>query len=62
MSSEIKAVKSSASRFASKISKKVAPAKKEDPVEAIKKYKELLDMGAITQEEFEAKKQVLLDL
>lgn len=62
MSSEIKAVKSSASRFASKISKKVAPVKKEDPVEAIKKYKELLDMGAITQEEFEAKKQVLLDL
>lgn len=62
MSSEIKAVKSSASRFASKISKKIAPVKKEDSVEAIKKYKELLDMGAITQEEFEAKKQVLLDL
>ncbi len=28
----------------------------------IKRYKELLDMGAITQEEFEAKKKQLLDL
>lgn len=30
--------------------------------EELKKYKELLDMGAITQEEFEAKKNQLLDL
>ena len=28
----------------------------------LKKYKELLDMGAITQEEFEAKKKQLLEL
>ena len=28
----------------------------------IKKYKELLDMGAITQEEFDAKKRQLLNL
>ena len=62
MSSEIKAVKSSASRFASKISKKVASAKKEDPVEAVKKYKELLDIGAITQEEYDLKKKELLGL
>lgn len=32
------------------------------PVEMIKQYKELLDMGAITQEEFDAKKKQLLGL
>ena len=32
------------------------------PVEEIKKYKELLDSGAITQEEYDAKKKELLDL
>ncbi len=31
-------------------------------IEEIKKYKELLDMGAITQEEFEKKKKELLNL
>ena len=31
-----------------------------DNIEAIKKLKELLDMGAITQEEFELKKKELL--
>ena len=36
--------------------------KKEDNLEQIKKLKELLDMGAITQEEFEKKKKQLLDL
>jgi predicted Zn-dependent peptidase len=30
--------------------------------EQIKKFKELLDMGAITQEEFDAKKKQLLGL
>lgn len=35
---------------------------KSNPVEQIKKYKELLDMGAITQEEFDAKKKELLNL
>ena len=30
--------------------------------EEIKKYKELLDIGAITQEEFDAKKKQLLQL
>lgn len=35
---------------------------KKDPVTEIKKYKELLDMGAITQEEFEEKKKQLLAL
>lgn len=33
-----------------------------DPVEQIKKFKELLDLGAITEEEFEAKKKELLNL
>ena len=32
------------------------------PADEIRKYKELLDMGAITQEEFDAKKKQLLDL
>lgn len=32
------------------------------PADEIKKYKELLDMGAITQEEFDAKKRHLLNL
>lgn len=31
-------------------------------IEALKKYKELLDMGVITQEEFDAKKKQLLEL
>ena len=33
-----------------------------DPTEEVKKYKELLDMCAITEEEFEAKKKELLGL
>ena len=32
------------------------------PVEELKKYKELLDGGIITQEEFDAKKKQLLGL
>ena len=32
------------------------------PADEIKKYKELLDMGAITQDEFDAKKRQLLNL
>lgn len=32
------------------------------PADEIKKYKELLDMGAISQEEFETKKKRLLNL
>ena len=33
-----------------------------DPYEELKKLKELLDMGIVTQEEFDAKKKKLLDL
>ena len=32
------------------------------PAEELKKFKELLDMGVITQEEFDAKKKELLGL
>ena len=32
------------------------------PAEELKKFKELLDMGVITQEEFDAKKKALLGL
>ena len=40
------------------------PKRIRDPecVEELKKYKELLDMGAITQEEFDEKKKQLLGL
>ena len=40
------------------------PAQKsaEKPIESITKLKELLDMGVITQEEFDAKKKQLLGL
>ena len=34
---------------------------KEDPIEEIKKWKELLDSGALTQEEFDAKKEEILN-
>lgn len=34
--------------------------KNDDEIDKIKRYKELLDMGAITQEEFESKKKELL--
>ena len=33
---------------------------KEDPMEKIRKLKELLDIGAITKDEFESKKAILL--
>lgn len=36
--------------------------KEEDPYEQIKKLKELLDMGIISQEEFDSKKKEILKL
>lgn len=39
-----------------------APTPAVSPIEEIKKYKELLDMGIITQEEFDVKKKQLLGL
>jgi len=40
----------------------VHPNEKQNPTDELKKFKELFDMGAITQEEFDAKKKQLLDL
>ena len=39
-----------------------AVAQSDDSIEKVKKLKELLDMGALTQEEFDAKKRELLGL
>lgn len=39
-----------------------ASAPSHDPIEQVKKLKELLDMGALSQEEFDAKKRELLGL
>ncbi len=39
----------------------VQPAQKEDPLEKLKKLKELYDMGVISQEEYEEKRKKLLD-
>ena len=39
-----------------------APVSVASSADELKKYKELLDMGAITQEDFDAKKKQLLDL
>ena len=40
----------------------VSTAPTSSPADEIRKYKELLDMGAITQEEFDAKKKQILGL
>ena len=42
--------------------KEPAPPAANDPYEELKKLKELLDMGIVTEEEFNAKKKQLLDL
>ena len=43
-------------------SRRDAAVKETDPYEEVKKLKELLDMGIVTQEEFDTKKKQLLDL
>lgn len=58
----LKAAGKGAIGIASKIGSKLEKNKSVDPVEEIKKYKELLDIGAITQEEFDYKKSELLNL
>lgn len=63
VSSSIKNVGSQLSGITGKFSNKVANEPvKADPYEEIKKMKELLDMGIITQEEFDKKKSELLGL
>ena len=63
VSSGIKSVGSKASGIIGKFGKKQAEKEPTtDPIEEIKKYKELLDLGIISQEEFDAKKNELLGI
>lgn len=62
LSSGIKTVGGKASDLIDKIGKKIEKSEKSDPVEEIKKFKELLDLGIISQEEFDEKKKELLGL
>lgn len=62
VSSGIKNVGSEVTGLFNKINKKVKKTSDEDPIETIKKLKELLDIGVLTQEEFDAKKKELLNL
>lgn len=58
----LKNVGTGVSGLIGKLGKKSVQSKAENPVEEIKQYKELLDMGIITQEEFDQKKKELLGL
>lgn len=65
VSNTIDDVKKGVSGIVGKFGKKIshasdAPSK--DPIEEVKRLKELLDIGAITQEEFDTKKKELLNL
>lgn len=62
VSGTLKNVGTGVSGLIGKLGKKSVQSKAENPVEEIKQYKELLDMGIITQEEFDQKKKELLGL
>lgn len=62
VSSGIKTVGGKASDLIGKIGKRFEKEEKVDPIEEVKKYKELLDLGIISQEEFDEKKKELLGL
>lgn len=68
VTSGIKTVGNKAGDIIGKISQRVEQKEHEkarkniDPVEEIKRYKELLDLGVISQEEFDAKKKELLGI
>lgn len=62
VSNKIKHVGEGVSGLIGKLGKKSPNTNTEDPIEQVKKFKELLDIGAITQEEFDAKKKDLLGL
>lgn len=65
ISSEINSAKKNFSILASKVIKKKEidqSNNQDDPFEKVKKLKELLDIGAITQDEFDLKKKELLNL
>lgn len=57
-----KGIKNVGAGITNLFSKQEAKKEKDDNLEQIKKLKELLDLGAITQEEFDAKKKELLGL
>lgn len=61
-SSAIGDVRKGISGLVGKLNKTAAAAPEKDPIEEVKKFKELLDLGAITQDEFDAKKKELLGL
>ena len=62
VSNTIKNVGEGVSGLIGRFVKKESKPKEENPIEQVKQLKELLDMGAITQEEFDAKKKELLGL
>ena len=62
VSSGIKSARSKAAGFIGTLGKKREKEPALDPVEEIKKFKELLDLNIITQEEFEEKKKELLNI
>lgn len=62
LSDTINDAKKGVSNIIGKLGQKNNSAQKSDPIEDIKKFKELLDIGVITQEEFDKKKKELLNL
>lgn len=62
LSETINDAKKGVSNIIGKFGQKNNSAQKSDPIEDIKKFKELLDIGVITQEEFDKKKKELLNL
>lgn len=62
VSNKINNVGVGVSNLIGKLGKKSASANTEDSIEQLKKFKKLLDIGAITKEEFDAKKKELLGL
>ena len=62
LSDTINDAKKGVSNIIGKFGQKNNSVQKSDPIEDIKKFKELLDIGVITQEEFDKKKKELLNL
>lgn len=62
LSETINDAKKGVSSIIGKFGQKNNNTQKSDPIEDIKKFKELLDIGVITQEEFDKKKKELLNL
>lgn len=62
LSETINDAKKGVSNIIGKFGQKNNSTQKSDPIEDIKKFKELLDIGVITQEEFDKKKKELLNL